>query len=46
MSLPPQGRALFNLKGPSNYDNIDFDLRIVNVEADSHIQRANQHHFR
>lgn len=33
VAVPPQGRALFNLKGPSNYENIDFDLRILSYRS-------------
>lgn len=30
MSVPPHGRALFTLSGPSYYDQLDFKFNIVN----------------
>ncbi|XP_059609704.1 fibulin-2 isoform X2 [Phlebotomus argentipes] len=45
MSVPPLGRALFNLKGPNWYDNIDFFLRVVNVEAPPDIFLASDTSF-
>jgi hypothetical protein len=46
MSLPPQGRALFNLRGPNWYENIDFDLKVINVSAPPDVPKANERHFR
>lgn len=46
LSIPPQGRGLFSLKGPSFYENVDFDLRIVNIQGPGHIQKATDHYFR
>lgn len=45
MSVPPQGRGLFNFKGPNWFENIDFDYRIINVDAPQHVQRANEYSF-
>uniref|UniRef100_A0A1B0CWY4 Putative latent-transforming growth factor beta-binding protein 4 n=1 Tax=Lutzomyia longipalpis TaxID=7200 RepID=A0A1B0CWY4_LUTLO len=45
MSVPPAGRALFNLKGPNWYDNIDFFLRVVRVDAPAGIQPATDGSF-
>lgn len=45
MILPPTGRVLFTYKGPSWYENIDFDMKIVHVAA-SNIERANEKFFR
>lgn len=46
MSLPPTGRVLFTYKGPSWYENIDFDMKIVHVQAAGNIERANEKFFR
>lgn len=46
VSLPPQGRGLFNLRGPNWYDNIDFDFKIVQVDAPPYITKATEHYFR
>lgn len=46
MILPPTGRVLFTYKGPSWYENIDFDMKIAHVQATSNIQRASEKFFR
>lgn len=46
ISLPPQGRALFNLRGPNWYENIDFDLKVVRVDAPPHVQKVTEQYFR
>ncbi|XP_041674532.1 fibulin-1 isoform X2 [Drosophila eugracilis] len=43
--IPPDGRAIFTLRGPLWYDNIDFDLRIVHIQANSNIQSATDKNF-
>lgn len=30
MTVPPQGRALFTLSGPSYYEQLDFNFKIMN----------------
>lgn len=45
MSIPPSGRGLFNLKGPNWYDNIDFDFKVIHVNAPQDIEQANEHYF-
>uniref|UniRef100_A0A336K111 CSON005259 protein n=1 Tax=Culicoides sonorensis TaxID=179676 RepID=A0A336K111_CULSO len=45
ISLPLQGRPLFNLRGPNWYENIEFDLKVVRVDAPPHVQKATQHNF-
>lgn len=46
MSLPPTGRVLFTYKGPSWYENIDFDMKVVHVQAAANIERADEKFFR
>lgn len=46
MILPPTGRVLFTYKGPSWYENIDFDMKIIHSQAPSNIQRASEKFFR
>lgn len=46
LSVPPNGRGLFTYKGPSWYENIDFDLKIVHVQAPSYVKSANDQYFR
>lgn len=44
-AVPPQGRGLFTLRGPSWYENIDFDFKIIDVR--SHIsQRVDERFFK
>ncbi|XP_055626577.1 fibrillin-1 isoform X4 [Toxorhynchites rutilus septentrionalis] len=45
MPVPPTGRALFNLRGPAWYEAIDFDLKLVNVDAPSTVRPADQRYF-
>lgn len=46
MILPPTGRVLFTYKGPSWYENIDFDMKVVQVQASTDIERASEKFFR
>lgn len=46
MSLPPTGRVLFTYKGPSWYENIDFDMKIVHTQAPSNVRRVSDQFFR
>ncbi|XP_043069428.1 fibulin-1 isoform X1 [Drosophila bipectinata] len=43
--IAPEGRVIFTLRGPLWYDNIDFDLKIVRVQAPAIIERANERNF-
>lgn len=46
MSLPPTGRVLFTYKGPSWYENIDFDMKILHAQAPANIRRVSDKYFR
>lgn len=46
MSVPPTGRGLFTYKGPSWYENIDFDLKIIHSQAPSNVRKATEQFFR
>lgn len=46
MILPPTGRVLFTYKGPSWYENIDFDMKVAHVQAAGSIERASEKFFR
>lgn len=46
ISVPPKGRGLFNLRGPNWYENIEFDLKVVRVDAPPHVQKATEQYFR
>lgn len=46
MSLPPTGRVLFTYKGPSWYENIDFDMKIVHTQAQGNVRRVSDQFFR
>lgn len=46
LSVPPNGRGFFTYKGPSWYENIDFDLKIVHVTAPSYLKAADDQYFR
>ncbi|XP_052902971.1 latent-transforming growth factor beta-binding protein 4 [Anopheles moucheti] len=43
--LPPEGRGLFTLAGPSNFQMIDFDLKLVSVDAAPHVKAVDIHYF-
>ncbi|XP_035894268.1 fibulin-1 isoform X2 [Anopheles stephensi] len=43
--LPPEGRGLFTLAGPSHYQMIDFDLKLVSVDAAPHVKPVDIHYF-
>ncbi|XP_037732235.1 fibulin-1 isoform X1 [Drosophila subpulchrella] len=45
LMIPPEGRTIFTLRGPLWYDNIDFDLKIVRIQATSNVKRATSMHF-
>lgn len=46
MAIPPAGRVLFTLKGPKSYENIDFDLKIIQSQAPGNVRRVNDKYFR
>lgn len=46
ISLPPQGRPLFNLRGPNWYESIDFELKVLRIDAPPQVQKANDGFFR
>lgn len=46
MSLPPTGRVLFTYKGPSWYENIDFDMKIIHSQAPPSVRRVSERYFR
>lgn len=46
LSLPPNGRVLFTYKGPSWYENIDFDMKVLHAQAPSNVRRADSKFFR
>uniref|UniRef100_A0A8W7JRU8 EGF-like domain-containing protein n=1 Tax=Anopheles albimanus TaxID=7167 RepID=A0A8W7JRU8_ANOAL len=43
--VPPEGRGLFTLTGPTHYDMIDFDLKLVSVDAAPHVRPVDIHYF-
>ncbi|XP_070074122.1 fibulin-1 isoform X3 [Drosophila takahashii] len=43
--IAPEGRTIFTLRGPLWYDNIDFDLKIIRIQATNHIERATDKNF-
>ncbi|XP_037816046.1 fibulin-2-like [Lucilia sericata] len=45
MMVPPEGRTLFSLKGPAWYDDIEFDMKIVKIQAAANIEKATNNHF-
>ncbi|TMW47301.1 hypothetical protein DOY81_007621 [Sarcophaga bullata] len=45
MIVPPEGRTFFSLKGPDWYDDIEFDMKIVKIQAAANIERATNNHF-
>ncbi|XP_055595503.1 fibulin-1 isoform X2 [Uranotaenia lowii] len=45
MPVPPSGRALFNLRGPAWYEAIDFDLKLISVDAPGNVRPADQRYF-
>lgn len=46
MILPPTGRVLFTYKGPSWYQNIDFDMKINHAQAPGNVRRGDEKFFR
>ncbi|KRF99819.1 LOW QUALITY PROTEIN: uncharacterized protein Dwil_GK13673, partial [Drosophila willistoni] len=45
LMVPPDGRTIFTLRGPIWYNNIEFDLKIVRIQAAPNIERATESHF-
>ncbi|XP_044316578.1 fibulin-1 isoform X3 [Drosophila rhopaloa] len=45
LMISPEGRPIFTLRGPLWYDNIDFDLKIVRIQATKNIQKATDKNF-
>ncbi|XP_054745584.1 fibulin-1 isoform X2 [Anastrepha obliqua] len=45
LSIPPEGRIIFSLRGPLWYDAIDFDLKIIKIQAAANIEKALGNHF-
>lgn len=45
MSVPPQGRALFTLKGSTHYEGTEFDLQLVSARVPGGVQRADVDYF-
>ncbi|XP_037942356.1 fibrillin-1-like [Teleopsis dalmanni] len=45
LMIPPEGRPIFSLRGPLWYDNIDFDLKIVKIQAAANIEKVTDNHF-
>ncbi|KAI8036438.1 hypothetical protein M5D96_010744 [Drosophila gunungcola] len=43
--ISPEGRTIFTLRGPLWYDNIDFDLKIVRIQATNNIKKATDKNF-
>lgn len=43
--LPPEGRVIFNLRGPQWYDNIEFDFSIKKIQAPTAVEKATYNHF-
>uniref|UniRef100_A0A182N3D6 EGF-like domain-containing protein n=1 Tax=Anopheles dirus TaxID=7168 RepID=A0A182N3D6_9DIPT len=43
--LPPGGRGLFSLAGPQYFQMIDFDLKLVTVDAAPHVRPVDIHYF-
>ncbi|XP_049316267.1 fibulin-1 isoform X3 [Bactrocera dorsalis] len=43
--IPPEGRIVFTLRGPIWYDDIDFDLKIIKIQASANIEKASDNHF-
>lgn len=46
MPVPPTGRALFNLRGPTWYESIDFDMKLIHVDAPANVRPADERYFR
>lgn len=45
MPVPPSGRALFNLRGPTWYEAIDFDMKVIHVDAAQNVRPADERYF-
>nr|XP_029731704.1 fibulin-1 isoform X4 [Aedes albopictus] len=45
MPVPPTGRALFNLRGPTWYESIDFDMKLIHVDAPANVRPADERYF-
>lgn len=46
MSLPATGMALFNLQTSIPTQSVDFDLKIMNIDAPSSVHRADDYYFK
>ncbi|XP_017126067.1 fibulin-1 [Drosophila elegans] len=45
LMISPEGRTIFTLRGPLWYDNIDFDLKIVRIQATNNVKKATDKNF-
>lgn len=45
MTVPPSGRALFNLKGQGYYQHTEFTLRLVDARAPGGVVKAREDYF-
>ncbi|EDW10962.2 uncharacterized protein Dmoj_GI14125, isoform A [Drosophila mojavensis] len=45
LMIPPDGRTIFTLRGPIWYDDIDFELKIIRVQAAPNIVKATDSYF-
>lgn len=45
LMIPPEGRIIFTLRGPLWYDDVDFDLKIIKIQAAANIEKASDNHF-
>lgn len=45
MSVPPQGRALFTLKGSAYYEGTEFDLKLLSARVPGGVQKADVDYF-
>lgn len=46
LALPPTGRILFTYRGPSWYQNVDFEMKLVHAQSRSDVRRADDKYFR
>uniref|UniRef100_A0A182JMQ3 EGF-like domain-containing protein n=1 Tax=Anopheles atroparvus TaxID=41427 RepID=A0A182JMQ3_ANOAO len=43
--VPPEGRGLFTLAGPQQFELIEFDLKLVSVDAAPHVRPVDMYYF-
>ncbi|XP_058117872.1 fibulin-1-like [Anopheles coustani] len=43
--VPPEGRGLFTLAGPQQFELIEFDLKLVSVDAAPHVREVDMYYF-